>query len=419
MSFLRRVAGSFGQSQGVGSDSHWLARALGGGKTHAGASVSEYTALNITAVYSAVGILADLLGMLPLRVYQRDGERRSLVQDHPLVPALGGQANEYMTSFTLRQTSQGHASLWGNGYIEVEKNNKGEAVSLWPLLPDCTHPYRNQSGADSGIRYRTQLDGQSFSLPPDRVVHIKSFGHDGYCGLSPIALHRQALGMALATEEFGAKFFGNDAKSGGFLTHPGTLGDDAQKRLAESMNKKSGLDKAHRVRVLEEGMKFHQTTIPPEDAQFLGTREFQIAEIARIFRVPLVLLQSHEKSTAWGTGIEQFIIGFRSFTLQPWVRCWEDELNTKLFTASERSKGLEVRFALNELARGDLQSRAAYLEKLMQMGAITPDEVRIEEGYNPKDGLLDRHFISTNLRDMSEPDPNAEASRAMRNALSE
>lgn len=418
MGWLTKHASGFGPSHSVGNDDGWFVRAIGGGRTHAGPHVSEYTALNITAVYGSVSIIADLVGMIPLRVYQQQGERRDPVTEHPLVSALGRQMNPYMTPYTGRQTTMGHALLWGNGYLEIEKNRRGQAVNLWPLLPESTYVRRRDFSGRSEIVYDTTIDGESFTLPHDRIAHIKSFGHDGYCGYSPIALHRQALGMALATEKFGAKFFGNDAKSGGFLYHPGTLSQRAHQNLENSTNKVAGLDNAHRVRVLEEGMKFQQTTIPPEDAQFLGTREFQIAEIARMFRVPLVLLQSHEKSTAWGTGVEQFVIGFRSFTLQPWTRCWEEELNAKLFTPEEQAKGLVVRFNLKELARGDMAGRGAFFKQMVEMGAMSPNEVRGAEDMNEKPEL-DKHYVPKNWRGVDEPDTDAAASQSISDALSE
>lgn len=355
------------------------------GKALAGVNVTKNTAMNLPVVYAAVGIIADAMAMLPLDVFRKEGEKRIAVENHPLTGLFNREPNPYMTGFTLRSTTKHHTLMWGNGYQEIERNGGGKPVSLWPLLPDATRPIK--PAGDKGLYYQTVIDGKTFKIPKENVLHIPALGYDGYLGYSPIEVARHAIGLGLAMQEFGSKFFANDAKSGGFLLHPGKLGDAAKKNIKDSMEEQGGLDNAHRIKVLEEGMKFITTTIPPDDCQFLGSRQFQVEEIARIFRVPLVLLQSTEKSTSWGSGIESLLIGFVIWTLQPWVVRWEQEINRKLLSKEEQEKGYFVKFNLDSLSRGDMASRFAALQTAVGRPWMSPNEARAKNDMNPLPGL--------------------------------
>lgn len=398
MGFWSSLRAAIGSSQPVSDSNHWLIRMIGGGKSKAGPDVSEHSALYLPVVYACVNRIGNPIAQFPVQIFEKKANGGSApVNEHPMSGRIGLRPNDYMSSRTLRKTVQGHSLLWGNGYCEIERNGRGEAVGLFPLLPWNTNPVR-QSGR---LIYRTVIEGRSFELDHDDVLHVMDLSQDGYVGRSQIALARQAVGMALAMEEFGGKFFANDAKSGGFLMHPGKLSGNAQLNLGgrkdeapESpgtrLEKQGGLDNAHRVKVLEEGMKFIQTTIPPEDAQFLGSREFQIAEIARMYDVPLVLLQSQQGTTAWGTGIEQLMIGFVRQTISPWVGAWEQEYNWKLFTAAERERGLYVKHNMNAIMRGDMAGRATYYSQALGHGGgrgwMTQNEVRELEEQDRMDG---------------------------------
>lgn len=404
----------------IGSPGGWFVRMLGGGKTKAGVPVSEYTALQLPVVYACVNRIANPISRFPLGMFRRldDGSRRPVkAEEHPLARQLGVRPNEHMSSRTLRKTTQGHALLWGNGYLEIERNRRGQSVGMFPLLPDRTRPVRE----DGEYAFRTTIDGESIKLPHDDVIHIMDQSQDGFVGISQIAMARQAIGMGLAMEEFGAKFFANDAKSGGFLMHPGRLNQQAKQNLrgengerkappdspAAGLEAQGGLENAHRVKVLEEGMKFISTTIPPEDAQFLGSREFQIAEVARIFDVPLVLLQSHEKSTSWGSGIEQLMIGFLRSTIEPWVDAWEQELNWKLFTAEEIDRGFYVKFNMKAMLRGDMKARAEFYAKLFGVGGFSPNRILELEDEDGIGEIGDHHFVPANyvtLERATDPD---------------
>lgn len=396
-----------GPSDGMSRDG-WFVRMLGGGKTSAGTSVSEHTALYTPTVYACVNRICNPVAHFPVSIIQPDGIGGwSRVTEHPMSERLGIRPNDCMSSRSLRKTTQAHALLWGNGYQEIERNGRGEAVGLWPLLPDRTRPKRQ----GDRVVFHTTIDGRSFEIDQDNVAHIMDQSHDGYIGMSQVALAREAMGMAKALEEFGAKFFANDMKSGGFLMHPGRLSPQAQRNVRSAdgkaqaapenpiapLEKQGGLDNAHRVKVLEEGMKFVQTTIPPEDAQFLGTREFQIAEIARIYDVPLVMIQSHEKSTSWGSGIEQLMLGFIMQTVAPWVQATEQELSWKLFTEAERAKGLRVKYNMNALLRGDMAARAVFYKAMFELG-MTINQILALEDLNGIGSDGDINFVSNNVQ---------------------
>lgn len=377
MSLMRAA---FGPSQPVSDSNHWMIRMLGGGKTHAGTYVSEYTALNLPVVYRAVSLIADAIAYMPIDIYRREKNKRVLADDREDYWVLSQRPNVNMTSFVWRQTSTSHSLLWGNGHNYIQRRGNGMTTEIVPLLPDRTSAVK-EPGKD--LYYQTSIDGESVKLPSDDVIHVPALGFDGICGYSPIYMARQAVGLGLALEEFGGKFFANDAKSGGFLQYPGKLGEPAIKNLQESLSsKQGGLQNAHKIKILEEGAKFVQTTIPPEDAQFLGTREFQIAEIARLFGIPLHMLQSHEKVTSWGSGIEEMTLGFVIYTLAPWIARWEQELNRKLFLPSEQ-KRFYVKFNLNALLRGDANSRAEYYGKGIKDGWLLKNEAREKEDLDP------------------------------------
>lgn len=395
----------YGDAGSIGSSDGWFIRMLGGGKTSAGTAVNEYSALYLPVVYACLNRIGNPIANFPLEIRQRSGAGSVRVEEHPMSQRLGLRPNDYMSSRSLRKTTQGHALLWGNGYQEIERNQKGDAVGLWPLLPDRTRPHR----VDGVLEYRTNIDGRTFRLEHGDVAHVMDLSHDGYIGYSQVAIAREAMGMAKALEQFGGKFFANDMKSGGFLMHPGRLSGNARtnikgpdnktnpERPEAALEKQGGLDNAHRVKVLEEGMKFIQTTIPPEDAQFLGTREFQIAEIARMYDVPLVMLQSHEKSTSWGSGIEQLMLGFIRQTVLPWVEATEQEYNWKLFTEAQRDAGMFVKFNMNALLRGDMAARAVFYKQMFELG-MTINQILALEDMNGIGADGDVNFVSNNVQ---------------------
>ena len=261
------------------------------GGTSSGKAVNERTAMQTTAVYACVRILAEAIAGLPLHVYRykEDGGKEKALT-HPLYYLLHDEPNPEMTSFVFRETLMSHLLLWGNAYAQIIRDGSGRVLALYPLLPNKMTVDRAPNG-ELFYTYRRDSDESRVNpkagliyLRSDEVLHIPGLGFDGLIGYSPIAMAKNAIGMAIACEEYGASFFANGANPGGVLEHPGVLKDPAKVR--ESWNAVyQGSANAHRIAVLEEGMKFQQIGIPPEQAQFLETRKFQINEIARIFRV--------------------------------------------------------------------------------------------------------------------------------------
>lgn len=357
---------------------------LGRAKPRSPVAVDEATALTLTAVYGCVERISNPLAYFPVEVIRSASGRRVFVDDHPVARLLNGRANPFMTARTLRKTGTAGALLWGNAYIEVQRDGRNNPVALWPLLPWHT---RTRRAGDSLLVHTTTIDGQQFDVFDDDCLHVMGLSLDGYQGLSPIQQAASAVGLTLAAETFGAKFYENESQSGGFIMHPGKLGAKAVRNIQDSMSEQGGLSNASRVKVLEEGAKYIATTIPPDAAQFLGTRAFQLAEIARMYNVPLHMLQSETGATSWGSGLEQLDRGFVAHTLSTWVAPWESEINEKLFSDQERTQGYRVRFNFDSLLRGDSAARAAYYTAALsaETGWLTRNEVRELEDYDPLD----------------------------------
>ncbi len=367
------------------SDDGWLS-SLVAPRTSSGVYVNEHVAMRVTAVYRSVALISEAKATLPVGVYRKEGERRIEEPDHPVARLLA-DPNPLMSAMDLNCSEQAHALQHGGGYLDIQRTEGGQPIALWPLLPDRTRP--EPMATDSRrLVYTTHTDGRRLEMDPANVVHIRGLSFDGVRGYSPLALARNAVGLALGTEEFGGKFFANDARSGGFLEHPGKLNAEAKKNIRGSLEEQSGLENAHRIKILEEGMKYHAVTISPEDAQFLATRTFQVEEIARLYGVPLHMLQSQSKTTSWGTGISEMSMGFLIYTLMPWLIRWEQELDRKLFTPAERAAGYFTKHNVNALLRANAESRARFYTAALSRatGWMSRDEVRALEELNP-DGI--------------------------------
>jgi HK97 family phage portal protein len=281
-----------------------------------------------------------------------------------------------MTSFVFRETLMGHLLLWGNSYSQIIRNGHGKVVALYPLLPDKMKVGRSENGE---IYYLYTSEGKEYLLRNTEILHIPGLGFDGLIGYSPIAMAKNAIGMALATEEYGAKFFSNGANPGGVLEHPGVVKDPH--RIRDSWNQVyQGTSNAHRVAVLEEGMKFSPIGIPPEQAQFLETRKYQTEEICRIFRVPPHLVGDLERATF--SNIEHQSISFVVHTIRPWLVRIEQSINKALFSEEERHKYF-VSFLVEGLLRGDYESRMRGYSIGIQNGFMSPNDVRSLENMNP------------------------------------
>ena len=348
-----------------------------GGST-SGKAVTERTAMQMTAVYSCVRILAEAVAGLPLNLYHYlpDGGKEKSY-DHPLYRLLHDEPNPEISSFVFRETLMTHLLLWGNAYAQIIRNGKGEVVALYPLMPNKMTVDRDKDGRlyysyNHSSEESPTMEGSTVILRPSDVLHIPGLGFDGLVGYSPIAMAKNAIGMAIACEEYGAKFFANGAAPGGVLEHPGTIKDP--QRVRESWQSTfGGSGNSNKIAVLEEGMKYTPIGISPEQAQFLETRKFQINEIARIFRVPPHMVGDLEKSSF--SNIEQQSLEFVKYTLDPWVIRWEQSIMRTLLSTDEK-KQYFVKFNLEGLLRGDYASRMSGYATARQNGWMSANDIR-------------------------------------------
>lgn len=371
------------------------------GGTTSGKAVTERSAMQMTAVYSCVRILSEAVAGLPLHLYKyTDSGGKAMALDHPLYLLLHDEPNPEMSSFVFRETLMTHLLLWGNAYAQIIRNGKNEVIALYPLMPNKMSVDRDENGRLYYTYYRGQdeaIRDKEFAvtLLPSDVLHIPGLGFDGLVGYSPIAMAKNAIGMAIACEEYGAKFFANGAAPGGVLEHPGTIKDP--QRVRESWQSTfGGSGNANKIAVLEEGMKYTPIGISPEQAQFLETRKFQINEIARIFRVPPHMVGDLEKSSF--SNIEQQSLEFVKYTLDPWVIRWEQSIMRSLFSEDEKKKYF-VKFNLEGLLRGDYQSRMNGYAIGRQNGWMSANDIRELENLDriPAEDGGDLYLINGNM----------------------
>jgi len=371
MGLFHRKARDHPQNRTVGSQYTFY---IGG--SSAGKAVTERSAMQMTAVYSCVRILAEAVAGLPLHFYKynEDGSKSKAI-DNNLYHLLHDEPNPEMSSFVFRETLMTHLLLWGNAYAQIIRNGKGEVIALYPLMPNKMSVDRDDKGTLYYSYQRSQEEGKevgTVTLSTRDVLHIPGLGFDGLVGYSPIAMAKNAIGLAIATEEYGAKFFANGAAPSGVLEHPGTIKDPA--RLRENWNSTfGGSANSGKVAVLEEGMKYTPISISPEQAQFLETRKFQINEIARIFRVPPHMVGDLEKSSF--SNIEQQSLEFVKYTLDPWIIRWEQSLNRALLSLEEK-KTYFFKFNVEGLLRGDYQSRMQGYATARQNGWMSANDIR-------------------------------------------
>ena len=348
------------------------------GGTTSGKRVTEQSAMQMTAVYSCVRIISEAIAGLPLHLYQyTDKGSKEKAIDHPLYSLLHDEPNPEMTSFVFRETLMSHILMTGNAYAQIIRNGKGEVVALYPLMPNRMKVDRDEHG-QLYYEYQSQNDeaqplkGSTVRLDPYDVLHIPALGYDGLVGHSPIAMAKNAIGMGIACEEYGASFFANGASPGAVLEHPGVMKDP--EKVRDAWNRAfRGSGNANKVAVLEEGMKYTPISISPEQAQFLETRRFQIEEIARIFRIPPHLLGDLTRATF--SNIEQQSLEFVTYTLDPWVSRWEQAMVRALLTPEEKKKYF-IKFNVDGLLRGDYQSRMNGYAIGRQNGWLSANDIR-------------------------------------------
>lgn len=379
-----------------------LSEFLGPDKTAAGVAVSEQSSLGIPAVWRAVNLLAGTAAGLPLHAYKEEGDARVRVGAESQAARLLDDPHPDMTPFEFWETVYGHKLLWGNAYLRKVRDRLGVIRELWPI-----HPGRCRAGRASDGSKVYQLDGGERAWTDEDILHIPGFGYDGVCGVAPIRLARQGLSLAMAAEQFGAKFFGSGSLMSGILQTEQRLDQPQADRLKAAWQAKvGGIGRAHEAVVLDGGTKFQQMSIPPGDAQFIESRGFQITEVARMFGIPPHMLMQTEKSTSWGTGIEQQGIGFVTYTLRPWLNRVEQRVTKML-----RPGSVYARYTVEGLLAGDSAAQSEWFKSMNGIGVLSVNEIRALKELPPVAGG-DVRYRPLNMGVLGEPNPAPEPAAA-------
>lgn len=368
----------------------WLWEALGGGD---GTSivVNERNAMQLSAVWTCVNIRAGLLSSLPLKVYQRKDRGRRLAREHRLYKILHDRPSMEDTSYTFRHKVSGSLLLGGNGYAEIAYDGAGRVRDLFPWPKWAV---RIELGSRRGDFWYMVTDASGERrVNPEDMLHLRGFCDDGLAGLSVIQNHRRSLGLAVRTEVFAQNFYDNGARASGVLMYPGRLKDPGKENLLSSFNEKqAGVENAGRTILLEEGTKYQQLTIPPNDAQFLETRQLGRAEIAGIYRIPTMLVPGSDDTPPTYASSESFMRYLVDVTLRDDLSNWENEINAKLFPGSD----YYAEFDLRDMLRGDSTARAQLHKAMWEVGAKSANDINEDENENPVKGG-DRYYVPMNF----------------------
>ena len=355
------------------------------GNAESGEKVDEKSALQIATVYACVRLLADSVAQLPLHLYKIEDDERSVkAKEHSLYKILYRQANSEMTSFSFREVMMTQLLLWGNAYAQIVRDGRNNILGLYPLLPENVEIDRDDKGTLYYIyhAYTDEVPGdknKDIIFRREEILHIPGLGFNGLVGFSPIAMMKNSLGATLAVEKYGSVFFKNGAQPVGVLEHPGILKNP--EKLRENWTEiYGGAKNAHKVAILEEGMKYSPISLPPEDTQFISTREFDVEEICRIFRVPPHMVQSLKRATF--SNIEHQSIDFVVHTLDPWLVRIEQAIIKDLLTENEKEI-YYPKFNVDGLLRGTIETRMKAYSTGITNGFISPNEARQKENMPP------------------------------------
>ncbi len=376
------------------------------GMSSAGKRVNERTAMQTSAVYACVRVISESVASLPLHVYRYNGEGgKEKAIDHPLYRLLHDEPNPEMTAYSFFEVCLTHLLLWGNFFAQVIRNGKGEVIALYPLMPDRMKVDRDEN-RHLYYEYTVSTDdaptnkGSTVKLKPEEVLHIPGLSLDGLVGYSPIAMAKHSIGLSIAAEEFGSKFYANSAVPSGILEHPGILKDPGKVRESW-MSTFGGSQNSNKVAVLEEGMKYTPISINPSEAQFLDTRKFQVVEICRIFRVPPHMIASLEGATY--SNIENQSLSYVQYTLRPWITRLEQAMFRRLLSDKEK-KTYFIKFNVDGLLRGDYESRMNGYAVARQNGWMSANDIRELENLDmiPADKGGDLYLINGNMTKLED-----------------
>ena len=368
-----------------------------GRATHTGLYINETGALSNSTVFSCVRVLAEAMSVLPANLYTR-GKIKTLAADHPVNWIFAHEPNPETTPSTYKKTSMLHRVLWGNSYAWIRRDNGGRVRELYTLQPENMITFRDMdptSKTYKKIKYCYTAEGRNIILDVEDVLHVPGLALDGIVGKSIIGLHGESIGLSVAAQDYGARFFGQGANPKGIVSMQEDLLPEQANQYREHFEALyGGLDNAHNVAVLSGGAKFEKITIPNNDAQFLETRQFQKKEICGIFGVPPIMIQDSSDNSAWGTGIETIMTGFVRNTLLPYLTAWEEAINQKLLTKEERLK-YYIKFNIEGLQRGDFKSRMEGYQIGRNTGVYSINDIREMEDRPPVEGG-DNYLIPLN-----------------------
>lgn len=384
---------------------------LYGSQSVSGETVNEHTALTYSAVWNAVTLISGTIASLPLHLMQRSGKTRRIADTKKVYSVLHDEANPLMTAEAFRKVLMSHILTWGNGYAEIVRDGVGDVLQLWPITPDRVKP--EMIGGD--IYYRISMQtGEDIYLSRDRVLHVSGLGFDGFIGYSVVAMARKSFGLGMAMETFGGQFFGNGTNPGMIVTHPGKLSPEAHKNLVASIEAgHAGLGRSHRMMLLEEGMKADKIMIPPNDSQFIESRQFQIPEVARWFNLPPHKLKDLTRSSF--SNIEQEQISFVTDSIVPWLVTLEQNYNMQLLSRGDKlgygGGRYYFKHIVEGLLRGDSENRAKFYAVMLDKGVFSINEVRELEDKDPVEGG-DIHLVPLNMTTLENagepPEPPAQ-----------
>lgn len=403
MSLIARLLNTEQRTMSLAELDAMLDRSVGGVESGTGLYVGPDSAMTSAVVYACVNVLAQTIASLPLLVYRRlPGGGKERNENHPLYSILHDQPNPEMTAYELRAALVGHVCLWGNAYCEIERSDT-RVIGLWPLRPDKMTVARD---ANNQLLYVYTLpSGQKKPFAFENIMHWRGLSGNGIIGYSPIAQAAEAIGVDLATRQYGARFFGNNSQPGGILTHPGKLSVEAAQKVKnqwESAHR--GLDTSQRVAVLEEGITWTTIGIPPEQAQFLETRRYERSEIAALYRIPLHMINDLERATF--SNIEHQSLEYVKYTLVPWLVQIEQALYRDLFQISAGKRANFAEHLVDGLLRGDILSRYQAYNVAHNGGWLCADEIREYENMNPlPDGQGKKYWIPANMMILGAPKP--------------
>ena len=373
---------------------------LRGAQSISGENVTEATAFTYSAFWNAITLISGTTASLPLNLMQKQDKTRRIADEKRVYTVMHDQANPWMTAMAFRETMMSHILTWGNGYAEIVRNGFGEIIALWPISPDRITKMEMKDGE---LIYTIQVPlSEQVTLPRAQILHIPGLGYDGYQGYSVVAMARKSIGLGMAMETFGARYFGAGTHPDLILSHPNALSEPARKNIKDSfIEYNSGLSQSHRLMLLEEAMTVEKIGIPPNESQFLESRVFEVSEIARWFNLPPHKLKDLSKSSF--NNIESEQISFVTDSILPWLIRLEQNYKMQLLTPREQKELFYWHHVVEGLLRGNAKDRALYYKIMRNIGAITANEVRAKENMDPDPNpLADELWVMMNMVPLSQ-----------------